>query len=523
MSDEKISLNDLKEEQNKKETPKEDKHNGYTATPAKGSSSNVTKVSTDVIAKTIKEKIGIEEPSEEEERRNKANELIEKYGYAARDKMLVEANEVVEDLIEQKTSEEENESYDDEIIDENEYTHNINNKPDIVYKEHEIYDESKIEEDEDVLEEELFEDDENELIDDTEDDLDEYDDDDYGLGVNRDKYVEMVKSKIQEKIKPVTEAIDLSTFKISNNPISTFKAFQNSASETNEVIADWALIHSGILISMKEFKGYDIEKLNPDNSSRNEYNTFKDIYRLMYNNIQNEDKPHFEQFLKFIKYTDIDNLYFAIYKASFDDKFLTYSCNKCKEVFIEDVKLEELYEFETPEDEEEFNRIYNDGSEFKMESVENTLVQISNDYVVALREPSIFNVIFEPLSLNEKFRQKHLDILGMLTFIETIFYIDREKASLRPIIYKVDEKSVAKTIKNRLLKYNKIITSFTSDQFNLLAMCIDRISREEKIKFYIPERKCPKCGRKIPRIKTSPQQLLFTRRQMAALVSMKID
>lgn len=338
-----------------------------------------------------------------------------------------------------------------------------------------------------------------------------------------EKQKEVIRSRIKEKIKPVTDKIDLATFTISNKPISVFKAFESKMAAHSLNVADWVLYNTGIQISMIEMKGYDIESLNPRNSSRNEYNTFRDIYEKIHSNIANEDKPDLETFLKLVRFSDIPHLYFSIYLSSFNKQnVLTYTCPKkgCDNIFVEDVQVDEMYKFTSDEVEKKFNEILNNvGSEFTASEYETELMQVSDEYVVSLREPSIFNVVFETSALSESFRGKYGDIIGLLAYVDKFYYIDRETNSLVPIELKVYEKDLGKTVRYRIMQYTKILNSLSSDQYNGLTATVSKIGQSEDIKYFVPERKCPKCNTVIPEMEQSPDSLLFIRHRLGTLAS----
>lgn len=339
--------------------------------------------------------------------------------------------------------------------------------------------------------------------------------------MDEEEAIAIIRTKLKEKIKPITDKIDLNTFVISNDPVSIFKAFDSKSHDI--AVADWALYDSGIPISVKEMRGYDIEKLNPGNSRRNEYNTYKEIYMTIYEHVVNEDKPTFEEFIRLIRYSDKKHLFFAIYRASFNQQnMLAYTCekDKCNEIFVEEVDTDEMYKFKDKETEDKFNKILNDpDSSFKHKKYESVQVQISEDYVISVKEPSIFNVIFEMAALDDKFKERFASIIGILSYVDNIYQIDRDTNTLRPIELKTYENNLSKTVKYRIFNYAKIIQSLTSDQFYNITAIIGRMTTDDDIKYIIPERTCPKCKSKIEEYEQTPENMLFTRHQLVALAN----
>lgn len=462
-------------------------------------------VSSENIAQTMQEKYDIAPPEKPVQYNDYIDQILRTHGERVSDELFEEAKSILEDMREEaelqinsedyEEPEEDEDSdiqYNDETIhyidEEDQFSANIPHRNNVTY----IVDTEE-------LEDEI--DDEAELED-------------------NEARLNIIKSKIKEKIKPITNKIDLSSFTISNKPVSIFKAFESSESANNLNIADWILYSSGVQISVSEMKGYEIEKLNPGNSTRNQYNTYRDIYKLIYDHIVNEDKPQFEEFLKLIKFTDIPHLYFAIYKSSFNKQnILTYTCPKCSDVSVEEVDMDEMIKYSNKDIEENVKLLLSSGSEFSVDEYEIELLQISDEYVVGLREPSIFNIIFETSSLDEAFRVKHADIIGLISYIDSIYSIDRDSNTLNPIQLKVYEKDLGKTIKNKTIQYSKIINSLSSDQYYSLTAAISKITQEDNISYVIPERKCKKCNTMIPEVEQSPENLLFIRHQLGALAN----
>ena len=121
-----------------------------------------------------------------------------------------------------------------------------------------------------------------------------------------------MKNEIKSKILPYRNSVDFSKFSISKKHIPINRLF-NESSHTSYV-ADWVLPSTGKAISMSEFTGTEIEKLNPGNMGRNRINRIKDVYRLIYEHVIDPNKsPSLEVWAKSISFYDIDHLYFAIY------------------------------------------------------------------------------------------------------------------------------------------------------------------------------------------------------------------
>ena len=242
-----------------------------------------------------------------------------------------------------------------------------------------------------------------------------------------DEELEQVKVEIKNNIKPITNVIDLSKYTISKKPASSSALLKSVESVVKT--ADWVLYAAKKPITMSSLNGVDLDHFNPRNisNSRNRINTYKQLYSIMYKHIQDENKPaSLEAWTKTIPFYDIDHLYFAVYRACYsDNNIIPYSCPKCNKTSMIKVDIESMVKFDKPEIEEEFKKIYNrdvtSADTYKAE-----LVQISDNFVAAIKLPTVFSVIFENAALDEKFLDKYSDILGLITYIDALYLIDTE-------------------------------------------------------------------------------------------------
>ena len=394
----------------------------------------------------------------------------------------------------------------------------------------------RMERDEKVIKETLAKLEDKELsknIENTEDSDDlKYTSDDYkfeDLNDNSDnteeddkEQLDAIKLTINEKIKPITNIIDLKSFTISKKHVSVSRTLSDSKSDMH--VADWVLLTAQKPISMSEFGGYEIEKLNPRSSSRNRYNTYMDIYTIIYSHVVDENKPPLDVWLKGISFYDIPHLYFTAYRACFEGtNSIPYACSepKCKNVFMNDYEIEQMVKYKNDSVKTLVEDIlsHNTNSENPYD-YEAEMVQVSDNYVVVFRKPSIWNIIFENAILEEKFTDKYSDFLAIISYIDGVYYINRTTGELEPIQIDDDIKNPLKTIKSRIVKYSEIFKSLTSDQFQFLQAYIKKINdRYDGITYILPEATCPKCNTVIKEQEMEPEQLLFTRHQLAAIAN----
>ena len=333
--------------------------------------------------------------------------------------------------------------------------------------------------------------------------------------------INSMKSQIKSKILPYKKNINLSEFTISKKHIGINKIFNEAYQKS--YVADWVLPSTGKPISMSEFTGTEIEKLNPGSIGRNRLNKIKDVYRLIYEHVVDPNKsPSLEVWAKSINFYDIDHLYFAIYKASFEgSNHIPYHCSECNKVFLQEVTdINSMVKYKDSKSEEYIKSLLNKDTSNSTDEYETTLTQVSDDIVVALRKPSIFNVAFENAVLDEKFTDKYQDLLALMVYIDTIYYINRETNELVEIETSPEATNLEKTVKKKVVRYTKIIQSLTSDQFyELNAKIKDLNDRNEYVEYVLPAAVCPHCGKSIEEEVKTPENLLFTRHQLAALAN----
>lgn len=348
---------------------------------------------------------------------------------------------------------------------------------------------------------------------------------------NEEEQTEALKkmqNSIKGKIKAINNPVDLSAFTISKKHISANKTIALEDELENTI--DWVLLSSGKKITMKPFKGHEIELLNPNNSNgRTRFKMYQDIYRVIYNHIVDVDgeKPTFEAWIKSIKFTDINDLYFAIYIASFGKaNTVPYSCIKtnCNNVYMVDTPIEDMVKYKNDEVKERVQELLN-GNEV-IDGTETIEVKMVSDrYAIGFKVPSIYNVIFEMSILDDKFTDKYADFLSYMVYIDEIYFIDKENQQLVPIDVSIKEtNNIVKSIKNKVMQYSKILRTLTPDQFSNFKACIQQItSKNELIDYIIPSATCPNCGTTIKEQIVEPQEMLFTRQQLLLIANSSIN
>ena len=340
-----------------------------------------------------------------------------------------------------------------------------------------------------------------------------------------EKILEDLKTEVKQKITPIRNKIDLRAFTIAKKSESAQKVMR-LATQTHRNVADWVMFTAERPISVTGLSGPEILKLNPDNSGRNRLNTFRDMYRVIYDHLYDANKPEFETWLKQVRFTDLQHIYFALYMATFGgSNFLSYSCpnTKCNKVFIKDVEFKDMVKYADDNIKQKVQSILKlDSTSPSNDTYPVDLVQISDSYVFGLRAPSVWNVIIETASLSDKFLEKHGDLIDVVAYIDSIYYIDTANQRLVPIDTKPDPNDQAKTSARRIKVFYDIIQQLTSEEyFNLGAAIKEYDKPGEQLTYMIPACTCPDCATEIPaNERVSPDAMLFTRHQLAAIGNM---
>lgn len=337
------------------------------------------------------------------------------------------------------------------------------------------------------------------------------------------EYLNTFKNAIREKIKPISEELDISTFTVVNEPISINATLDQ---EIKDDVA-WVLFSSNRACHMERYLGSDIEDLNPDTSSSGmgRLDTLRKVYRSLYEHITDVNKPKsFEAWLKATSYLDIKNIYATVYRGSFEgSNYMTYECSDpaCGNIWLsEDIPMMDLVEFVDEEAENKFNELLESESTELDNLYVTEIVPVSEKYAISFREPSIYNVVFENASLPVKFTEKYEDMLSILMYIDKIYYIDRANNRLQPIALKEFKNDLRKTTKIRVYTYSKILKKLTSDEYNALAKYMVAINkRTESVKYVKPACTCPKCGKVVEKEEQDMQSMLFNRASLVSILN----
>lgn len=352
------------------------------------------------------------------------------------------------------------------------------------------------------------------------------DDDDFDLDDEDKKEEEefnQIKNSLKQKIKPINNKIDLTSFSVAK-PV-TVSSVLHAIQPEGKYVADWVLEASEKLITMEEFSGAEIQDLDPRYSRLSPWNTYTNIYGKILEHLKNENKPAtVEQWSKLTRFVDLDHYYFSIYLSSLGrSNLIPYQCTskECKKLFVKEVTPEALVKYKDEAAKKYIQNILKTKTSTFQTKYYAERQQISDDIVVDFKEPSVHDVIFCSLVLNDAFREKYDKIISITTYIDNMYFINRETNELRPIEIKEYPDNLAKTVKAKIKKYASIINTLNSDQYTQFDAIINNLEeKRDLIQYILPEQVCPHCGKVIPETKMTAEGLLFTRHQLGALVNL---
>ena len=432
-----------------------------------------------------------------------------------------------EQLAEERLEEEINskEDVDDQINDVDNFDDDLSDSIDTDYSEDDLDKDDKKNKEENIdnntlpSQEELDIDDEDIDDIDLDEDDDEFDDEDDELS---EQEIADLREAIKDKLKLDIPVNTSGEAKISaNKTISLNDVLSMQTSNAN--VIDYPLMSAGRCVSMREFSGTEIESLNQGASGRNRFNTLKTIYHTLYDHIVDNNKPEFDKWLKVTSFMDIEHLYMAAYKASFNGaNYIPFNCtnDKCNHVFLSDnIEIEDMIKFKDDTAKKKFYDILENSDTISKEDAclyKTKIVPVSPTIAIGFREPSIYNTIFENSVLDQNFINKYTRLLTMMVYIDNIYVI--QNGEYIPVRCRVDRHSLAKTAKIRIVTYSKIIRTLPSDSYNNILAEIAKINDlGDEVKYQLPEITCPKCGQTIEATEQTPTQLLFSRHQLNLL------
>ena len=339
------------------------------------------------------------------------------------------------------------------------------------------------------------------------------------------------RDEVYEKleIEPHAKSNFKNGFKISKKPVSINRVLETTAAKLHT--ATWPLPNSGRLITFSALSGEEIENLNPESHDENMSADMNNrlIFGTIFSHLVDPNKPEtMEEWLKTINWFDINDLYFAIYRATFgNSNFVTYPCpkDKCKKISLMDVKLSDMIKYADEDAEKLYKKLSTSGVDATPESISEDVVPVSDKFAIGFRAPSVFDIVFGASSLDPAFRAKYATTIGNISYMSNVYFIKGD--TLFPIDCKPAKNNPAKTMRNKIVAYYNVLKTMGSDKFSMVTNSISEINTKNKnmATFHYPDAVCPKCGAKIERAneELNPLIMLFLRHQLVQLANSTIE
>ena len=340
------------------------------------------------------------------------------------------------------------------------------------------------------------------------------------------KKLESAREDIKNKVIPIALRVDIKGFTLLNKPVTISNSVEMAHHSQHIKTARWALFSSKLPIEMSGFLGTEIDDLVRLSSIREPSaadNT--KLYKLFYDHIVTPKPDSVEAWMKTVSIMDIKHLYATAYRASFEGvNFLPFDCTnpRCNNGFVSDsLPWEDMVKYENEDARKEAMRIYKSNppeSDYKLYTTE--IVPISDVYAMSFKEPSIYDVQIAPLYLDPDWYTKMEGTISINAYVDSIYVIDAKNKALRPLFIKSYHGDTRKTLKAKVLALGKVLTTLTSDQYNLISSYIEEINKTMNyVNYQRPEVICPKCGKKIEAVDQNPAELLFTRHRLTSLAN----
>lgn len=332
------------------------------------------------------------------------------------------------------------------------------------------------------------------------------------------------KDQLRTMLVPNKTKTDLSKFKILKSTMPASNILSKQAEETPYYT--WVLPYTGISVSVSPLSAIEIQNLINTEEGRNNVEAARAQFELIWKHLHPKcNAGSFENWCKKIHYADIDHLYFAIYKACFQNaNIIGFQCQntKCDNIFAEKREIMEMVKFGSDKDKELFDKLYQKDPSVDC-TLEEDLMEVSDKYAIGVGPITLYNILFEINFVDKAMTEKYDTFVGMAATIKSLYRIDEEKEALIPIAFRTDKNDVVKTYKYRIASLYKIFNTLSDIDLNDISDRIgeyaDRYAESINISYQMPAATCPECGDEIQAAEAPAQQLVFIRHRLVQVLN----
>lgn len=332
------------------------------------------------------------------------------------------------------------------------------------------------------------------------------------------------KDQLRTMLVPNKAKTDLSKFKILKSTMPASNILSKQAEETPYYT--WVLPYTGISVSVSPLSAIEIQNLINTEEGRNNVEAARAQFELIWKHLHPKcNAGSFENWCKKIHYADIDHLYFAVYKACFQNaNIIGFQCQntKCDNIFAEKREIMEMVKFGSDKDKELFDKLYQKDPSVDC-TLEEDLMEVSDKYAIGVGPITLYNILFEINFVDKAMTEKYDTFVGMAATIKSLYRIDEEKEALIPIAFRTDKNDVVKTYKYRIASLYKIFNTLSDIDLNDISDRIgeyaDRYADSIDISYQMPAATCPECGEEIQAAEAPAQQLVFIRHRLVQVLN----
>lgn len=332
------------------------------------------------------------------------------------------------------------------------------------------------------------------------------------------------KDQLRTMLVPNKAKTDLSKFKILKSTMPASNILSKQAEETPYYT--WVLPYTGISVSVSPLSAIEIQNLINTEEGRNNVEAARAQFELIWKHLHPKcNAGSFENWCKKIHYADIDHLYFAVYKACFQNaNIIGFQCQntKCDNIFAEKREIMEMVKFGSDKDKELFDKLYQKDPSVDC-TLEEDLMEVSDKYAIGVGPITLYNILFEINFVDKAMTEKYDTFVGMAATIKSLYRIDEEKEALIPIAFRTDKNDVVKTYKYRIASLYKIFNTLSDIDLNDISDRIgeyaDKYAESIDISYQMPAATCPECGDEIQAAEAPAQQLVFIRHRLVQVLN----